>query len=548
MGWGGSQTIRLSVAQRPVPDIGGQTAWNAPAGLAQPVIGVGFRDYRLDQSTLAPNSVTGISVDGVAAVFAQCTSASTSVLCAGLWRNSNAWVFEAPRMAPGAHHVTVTAACDATSGLTNGAYCGTSIAGTTSTTRDVLNYQGQPHLTSISKTRGVVAGGDQIILTCSGFLGLVKVTVGTTTTTLCNTTATSCGASNPSDTSLTVTVPPGAAGVGAPVYVSVFGASQTSCPGLNATCGDSEVLIYSYYGPPAVTSLSPSSGANAGGTVVTVTGTGFTTATSMSLGSTPVSFTIVDDQHITFTTPAGYPTQVSTLPGAVNITVTASCGAGFPSATACGTSNTAAFTYNAPTNLTTTTLTVAAVTGPAGGTALMTATLKAGSTPLSGRTITFTANGNTAGSAVTDASGVATLSAGSLTGVTGGIYYAGAVAAWGGDLAYAASSGSARLQAAVVGERQQVGPIAGGTTRRGEKSFQHRNTPQVRTWETCAVRPVASAYVVPDGSQIATFRERLVAGPNNPFSERPVIPPHPHGPAEHRCQNPRASQTSDKLR
>jgi hypothetical protein len=77
----------------------------------------------------------------------------------------------------------------------------------------------------------------------------------------------------------------------------------------------------------------------------------------------------------------------------------------------------------------------------------MTATLKAGSTPISGRTITFTANGNTAGTAVTDASGIATLSVGSLVGVTSGIYYAGAVAAWGGDLVYAASSGSAQLTA-----------------------------------------------------------------------------------------------------
>lgn len=441
-GWGGSQTLRLYVAQRPVPDIGGQAAWNAPAGSAQPVIGVGFRHYLFDQSTFAPNSVTGIAVDGVSAAFAQCTSGSTSALCAGSWRNSNAWVFEAPRMSPGPHHVIVTAACDATSGLTNGAYCGTSFAGNSATSRDVLYYQGTPRLTSISKTIGVVAGGDRITLTGSGFTGLARVTVGSQKTDVCNYT----GCPSVSDTSLTVTVPPGAVGVGVPVYVSTFGPSFL-CPGLGSTCGDSEVLIYSYFGPPTVTSLSPSSGPNGGGTVVTVNGTGFTTATSMLLGSTPVSFTILDDQRITFTTPAGYPNLVSTLPGSLNLTVTASCGSGFPSATACGTSNPAAFTWNAPTNLTSTALTVAAVTGPAGGTALMTATLKAGSTPIAGRTITFTANGNTAGTAVTDASGVATLSAGSLAGVTSGIYYAGAVAVWGGDLVYAASSGSGQLTA-----------------------------------------------------------------------------------------------------
>jgi len=77
----------------------------------------------------------------------------------------------------------------------------------------------------------------------------------------------------------------------------------------------------------------------------------------------------------------------------------------------------------------------------------MTATLKAGATPIAGRTITFTAKGNPAGSAVTDASGVATLPSGSLSGVSGGLWYAGEVAVWGGDLVYAAASASAQLTA-----------------------------------------------------------------------------------------------------
>jgi hypothetical protein len=55
--------------------------------------------------------------------------------------------------------------------------------------------------------------------------------------------------------------------------------------------------------PPSVTSITPSSGPVSGGTTVTISGTGFTTATQVSLGGQPIPFTIVDAQTITFVTP-----------------------------------------------------------------------------------------------------------------------------------------------------------------------------------------------------------------------------------------------------
>jgi uncharacterized repeat protein (TIGR01451 family) len=83
--------------------------------------------------------------------------------------------------------------------------------------------------------------------------------------------------------------------------------------------------------------------------------------------------------------------------------------------------------------------------GTYGGTATLTATLTEGGFPLAGKTIAFTLNGNSAGSAVTDASGVATLSGVSLTGINAGTYPTGVGASFAGDASYTASNGSGPL-------------------------------------------------------------------------------------------------------
>lgn len=54
-----------------------------------------------------------------------------------------------------------------------------------------------------------------------------------------------------------------------------------------------------------ITSISPSSGLNVGGTAVTIRGSGFTGATSANLGgSNLTSFTVVNDTTITGTSAA----------------------------------------------------------------------------------------------------------------------------------------------------------------------------------------------------------------------------------------------------
>ena len=57
--------------------------------------------------------------------------------------------------------------------------------------------------------------------------------------------------------------------------------------------------------PPTVTGISPASGTAAGGTAVTITGTGFLAGATVSLGGTPATgVTVVSGTTITATTPA----------------------------------------------------------------------------------------------------------------------------------------------------------------------------------------------------------------------------------------------------
>ena len=73
---------------------------------------------------------------------------------------------------------------------------------------------------------------------------------------------------------------------------------------------------FTYTAAPAVTGLSPTSGPAAGGTSVTITGTGFTGATAVDFGTTAAtSYTVVSEHRRSRpTSPAGT--------GTVDVTVT----------------------------------------------------------------------------------------------------------------------------------------------------------------------------------------------------------------------------------
>ncbi len=93
-----------------------------------------------------------------------------------------------------------------------------------------------------------------------------------------------------------------------------------------------------------------------------------------------------------------------------------------------------------PINPLPTTLTVDPATGDFGGTVDLKATLTSGGNGVPGKSIAFTLNGNSVGSANTDANGVATLNGASLAGISGGLYPNGVGASFAGDSVYASAS------------------------------------------------------------------------------------------------------------
>src|SRR6185312_1656206 len=84
-------------------------------------------------------------------------------------------------------------------------------------------------------------------------------------------------------------------------------------------------------------------------------------------------------------------------------------------------------------------------TGTFGGSTSLSATLTSGGNPVSGKSIAFTLNGNAAGSATTNASGVASIASASLGSINAGTYPTGVSASFAGDASFAAASGTASL-------------------------------------------------------------------------------------------------------
>jgi hypothetical protein len=157
-------------------------------------------------------------------------------------------------------------------------------------------YVGAPFKSSISPTSGVTAGGNTVTINGTGLSTATAVNFGTT-------------AATPTvvdDSELTVTVPAGTA-------AGSVGVSVTTAGGTN------NGLSYTYVGAPTITTLVPTSGPTSGGTAVTITGTGFTTAQSVTFGGTTAPFSVISDTSISAVTPPG-------TAGAVNVVVTTTGG------------------------------------------------------------------------------------------------------------------------------------------------------------------------------------------------------------------------------
>ncbi len=164
---------------------------------------------------------------------------------------------------------------------------------------DQFTYTGLPSVTSVSPNQGPISGGTPVTITGTGWgAAVLSVQFGST--------AASGSFTIDSPSSITVMAPPHTAGT---VDVTVTTASGTSPTGPNDE--------YTYIAPPTITSLSPTDGSVACGTLVTITGTGFNGATAADFGSTnpATSFTVVSSTEITATAPVG-------LRGTVDVTVT----------------------------------------------------------------------------------------------------------------------------------------------------------------------------------------------------------------------------------
>ena len=153
-----------------------------------------------------------------------------------------------------------------------------------------------PAVTGVSPSSGPLTGGNQVTISGNAFSVATGVKFG-------NVAATSFVVN--SDSSITATAPAQAAGTVDVVVTNPAGQSPV-------TAADN----YTYVPPPTVVSVSPSSGPEAGGTPVTITGTNFTPTSSVSFGGFPAASVVVNSAtSITAASPAH-------CPGVADVTVT----------------------------------------------------------------------------------------------------------------------------------------------------------------------------------------------------------------------------------
>lgn len=148
-------------------------------------------------------------------------------------------------------------------------------------------YVTVPAPTSVAPASGATSGGTNVTIAGTGFSGDATVTFGGTTATNIRVVST---------TTITATTPARTSGVVDVVVTNGNGRSGT----LRSA--------YTYVAPaPTISSISPNSGATTGGTVVTITGTGFINTTSVTFGgssATSGTFNNSVGTSITVTTPA----------------------------------------------------------------------------------------------------------------------------------------------------------------------------------------------------------------------------------------------------
>jgi len=187
-------------------------------------------------------------------------------------------------------------------------------------------------VSSVTPTSGSIAGGTVVTVTGSGFTSGSTVRFGS---------AQASGVQFVSGTQINATTPPGTAGV---VSVTVTSALSESASVAAAFTYTNETTIPTPTTPTqptgalTVSGVTPNVGTSAGGTTVTVTGTGFQVGAAVLFGLLPATnVTVVGPSQITATTPAN-----SVAVGPVSVTVVNPGGASG--------ALTSAYTYGATSN------------------------------------------------------------------------------------------------------------------------------------------------------------------------------------------------------
>ena len=158
-------------------------------------------------------------------------------------------------------------------------------------------YKDVPVVHGVTPAAGPIAGGQTVQINGDDFTGATAVYFNANTASF----------TVDSNTQITATTPATNAG---PVTITVENANGY---------GESAPGAYKFVAAPTVTSLSPATGSDVGGTVVALTGTNFVDVTGVMFGATPAtSFTRQSDTRVSAVAPAGT--------GAANVIVTAAGG------------------------------------------------------------------------------------------------------------------------------------------------------------------------------------------------------------------------------
>jgi len=359
---------------------------------------------------VAPPTVTSVSPSSGS------TSGGTSVTIIGTNFASGATVSFGSNAATNVSVVNGTTITATTPAGTAGAVTVTvTVGGQSGSVANGFTYTVQPTVTAVSPNSGSTSGGTAVTITGTNFASGATVSFGSNAAT--NVTVVN-------GTTITATTPAGGAGS---VIVTVTNSGGQSGSLING---------FTFVAPPAVTSVSPNSGATGGGTSVTITGTNFASGSTVTFGSAAATnVVVVNSTTITATTPAG-------SAGAVTVTVTNSLGQ--TGSLASG------FTYVVQPTVTS----VSPSSGVAAGGTSVTIT---GTNFATGATVTFGSNAATNVVVVNSTTITATTPAGSAGAVTVRVTV-------GGQSGSLASGFTYIGQPTVTAVSPNNGPVAGGTT------------------------------------------------------------------------------------